>query len=67
MDPAEIGRFIELLQMIVREPNRHFHFSSEWKGTGGVGNIEFSIRSTEQEHNMHLTSRSYLPGERIDT
>ena len=65
IDSDEINRLIELLRMIQQDPNQHFHISSDWKGTGGVGNIEISLRWAEQEHNMHLTSRAYLPGERI--
>ncbi len=63
IDPAEIDHLIELLQMLKASPDQHSHISSDYKGTGGVGDIEISIRGENQQHNMHLSSRALIPGE----
>ena len=65
IDSDEIDRLIELLKMIKGDPDEHFHLSSDYKGTGGVGDIEISMRDKSQKHNMHLSSRPLKPGEDI--
>ena len=67
IDPDEIDRLIELLKMIKEDPDQHFHISSDYKGTGGVGDIEISIRSENEKHNMNLSGRASAPGENINT
>ena len=65
IDSDEVDRLIELLEMIKEDSDQHFHISSDYKGTGGVGDIEISIRGKGQKHNMHLSSRALKPGEDI--
>lgn len=64
--PAEINRLIDLLRMLERDPDQHFHISSDYKGSGGIGDIQIAVLPKEGESNMHLTSRVYAPGEIID-
>ncbi|MCC6140397.1 MAG: hypothetical protein IT389_07255 [Nitrospira sp.] len=66
IDPDEINRFIELLKMIRENPEQHFHVSSDYKGTGGVGDIEVFIRGENEEHNMSLSGRALAPGETLN-
>jgi hypothetical protein len=64
--PDEISQLISRLTMLERESDQHFHISSEYKGAGGVGDIQIAVLPKEGEHNMHLTSRVYAPGETIE-
>lgn len=66
IDHAEIDHFIELLKMIKEDPEQHFHIASDYKGTGGVGDIEIFIRSENEKHNMNLSGRSLAPGDDIN-
>ena len=66
IDPSEIDRLIELLVMIKNDPEQHFHSSSDYRGAGGVGDIEFSIRGESESHNMSLSGRARAPGEEIE-
>jgi hypothetical protein len=61
----EVGRLIELLQMIKNDPEQHFHISSDYRGSGGMGDIEISIKTPEQIHNMSLSGRALAPGKEI--
>lgn len=63
----EIARLIELLQMIDADPEQHFHISSDYKGSGGIGNIEVYVSTAEQEGNMRLSGRALSPGEKIES
>jgi hypothetical protein len=62
----ELNRFIELLRMLEREPDQHFHIFSDYKGADEIGSIRISFLPTGVESDMHLTSRSYAPGDIID-
>ncbi len=67
IDPDEVDRFIDLLKLIKEDSDQHFHISSDYKGVGGVGDIEIFIRSKSEEHNMTLSSHALAPGENINT
>ena len=62
----EIDRLIALLQMLKEEPDQHFHLSSDYKGSGGLGDIEVSIQSADQISNMESLGRALAPDEDID-
>lgn len=64
--PQEIDRLIKLLTMIKNDPEQHFHISSEYTGTGGIGDIEVSVTSENEEQNMKLSGRALGPGEEIE-
>jgi len=66
IDPDEIDHFIELLKTLKEDPDQHFHISSDYKGIGGVGDIEIFIRSENEIHNMNLSGRALAPGENIN-
>jgi hypothetical protein len=61
----EIERLIELLQMLKTDPEQHFHISSDYKGNGGVGDIEIYVKTSEQKHNMSLSGQALGAGEEI--
>ena len=65
IDLNEIDRLIESLNSIKNDPDQHFHISSDYKGTGGVGDIEISLRNPKQPHNMTLSGRALSPGESL--
>lgn len=62
IDPDEIDHFIELLKMIKEDPEQHFHICSDYRGPGGIGNIEIFIRSEDEKHNMNLSGRALGSG-----
>jgi len=66
LDPDEIDHFIELLKSIKDEPDQHFQISSDYKGIGGIGDIEIAIRSEMEKHNMSLSGRALAPGENFN-
>lgn len=65
IDPDEIDDFIELLTLIKQDHDQHFHISSDYKGKGGIGDIEIFIRTEDQEHNMSFSGRAMGSGEEI--
>lgn len=65
LDLNEIDCLVDLLKMIKDDPDQHFHISSDYKETGGIGDITFFIKAEEQKHNMSLSGRALAPGENI--
>jgi len=63
--PAEIDELISLLQMIKNDPDQHFHISSEYKGKGGVGDIEVYINDGRKPNNMFFFGKALGPGDEI--
>ena len=63
---GEIDRVIELLRMLKGEPDQHFHFSSDYKAAGGLGDIAVFIQADEQASNMEPLGKALAPGEHID-
>ncbi len=61
----EIDRVISLLQMLKDEPDQHFHLSSDYKGTGGVGDIEVSVQAADEPSNMMSMGKALAPGSTI--
>jgi hypothetical protein len=43
IDRDEIDHFVELLKILKEYPDQHFHISSDYKGTGGVGCVPPTI------------------------
>ncbi len=66
LEPKEIDSLIELLQMIKKDPEQHFHLSSKYEGDGGVGDIEIYIKEEKQKNNMGLLGKALGPGEEIE-
>jgi len=62
----EIDPLIALLTMLKNDPDQHFHISSDYKESEGVGDIEIYVQSTDEESNMILLGRAIAPGSEID-
>ena len=57
----EIDRVIALLQMLKEEPEQHFHLSSDYKESGGLGDLEISVQSPYQPSNMMSFGKALAP------
>jgi hypothetical protein len=62
---SEIDALIASLMMIRDDPEQHFHLSSDYKASGGIGDIEISVLPEGSPHNLFLGSRALGPGETI--
>ncbi len=58
----EIDQVISRLQMLKKEPDQHFHISSDGKGPGGVGDIEIFVQAADEPSNMMTMSKAIAPG-----
>jgi hypothetical protein len=65
MSPEEIEGLIVLLQDLLADPDQHFHISSEYEGTSGLGDILLSVKTPEEPDDIYIFSKSMLPGEEI--
>lgn len=61
----EIDRLITLLQELKADPEQHFHISSDYKDSGGLGDIEVFIKSDTEPNNLFLSSVALEPGDEI--
>jgi hypothetical protein len=61
----EIDRLISLLQELKADPEQHFHISSDYKGIGGVGDIEVFVKPDDAPDNLFLSSPALQPGDEI--
>lgn len=62
---ADVDRLIALLQLIKADPDQHFHATSNFVGTGGIGQITFQIQQPEETDNLSLGGRAMGEGESI--
>lgn len=65
ISPPEIDRLITLLQELKADPEQHFHISSDYKDSGGLGDIEVFIKSDIEPNNLFLSSIALEPGDEI--
>jgi hypothetical protein len=65
LSSKDIDRLIGLLQMIKADPDQHFHATSDFVGTGGIGKVTFYIQQPEEADNLSLGGRALGPGEEI--
>ncbi|HNC23473.1 MAG TPA: hypothetical protein PLU52_04640 [Opitutaceae bacterium] len=65
LKPDEIDQVISLLQLLKRDPDQHFHLSSDGKGAGGVGDIEVSVQAPSKPSNMITMGEAIPPGGNI--
>ena len=63
LSAAEIDHLIELLVELKADPSQHFHVSSDYRDSGGLGDIEISVLSPSEPHNMRLSSLALYPEE----
>jgi hypothetical protein len=61
----EIDQLIELLKMLKEDPDQHFHLSSDYKGTGGLGDVTVYVQSPKEVSNMETLGRALAPGEEV--
>ena len=62
----EIPRVISLLQMLQEDSDQHFHLTSDYKGSGGLGDIMVYVQPPDEISNMESTGKALAPGENID-
>jgi hypothetical protein len=62
----EIEPLIELLKMLKDDPDQHFHLSSDYKGSGGVGSITVYLQSPAEVGNMESVGKALAPGDEIE-
>jgi len=62
---AEIDHLIGLLQFIRDDPEQHFHITSDYQGSGGLGDIEICQMTRSLPHNMSISGLALGPGETI--
>ena len=63
----EIDRLIGSLQQLKTDPTQHFHISSNYEGTGGLGDIEVCVKQESEIDNVFLSSMALAPGHSIET
>lgn len=63
----EIDRLIDSLRQIKTDPSQHFHISSDYKGIGGLGDIEVYVREEDEKDNLFLSSLALGPGDVVKT
>jgi len=65
LSAADIDRLIALLQMIKADSDQHFHATSNFVGTGGIGRITFQIQQPDETDNLSLGGRAMGEDESI--
>ena len=64
----EIDVLIERLKMLKAEPDQHFHLSTTYEGSGGLGDIAVYVQDSSVRSNVEaIGSRAFAPGEAIPT
>ena len=62
----EIDVLIERLKMLKAEPDQHFHLSSTYEGSGGLGDITIYVQDLSEPSNMAaIGSKALAPGDTI--
>jgi hypothetical protein len=67
LSARDIDRLIRLLQLIKADPEQHFHASSDFIGTGGIGQITFCIQQPAEQDNLNLGGHALGAGDSVDT
>ena len=62
----EIDRLITLLEGLKSDPEQHFHLSSDYRGEGGLGDIEISGLPDDAPSNMSMSGMAIAPGSPFD-
>jgi hypothetical protein len=65
LSASDIDSLVSLLQMIKAKPDQHFHATSNFVGTGGIGQITFQIQQPNESGNLSLSGRAMGKGELI--
>nr|WP_199045037.1 hypothetical protein [Dyella sp. ASV24] len=67
LSASDIDRLIALLQMIKADPDQHFHATSNFVGSGGIGQITFQIQQPDETDNLSLGGLAIGEGASIRT
>jgi len=62
----DIPRVISLLQMLQEDSDQHFHLTSDYKGSGGLGDVMVYVQSPDEISNMESLGKALAPGGTID-
>nr|CAP48158.1 putative integron gene cassette protein [uncultured bacterium] len=58
----ELDHLIRMLEQLRKDPDQHFHVSSDYSGSGGLGDIEFYVAPEDATHNMRISGWALAPG-----
>lgn len=62
LSAEEIDKLIERLQLIKVDSDQHFHISSDYKGSGGLGEITFCRKNADLVDNFFISSQALAAG-----
>ncbi|MCP4675705.1 MAG: hypothetical protein GY854_09410 [Deltaproteobacteria bacterium] len=65
LSASEIEKLIANLKELLQDHDQHFHLTSTYEGSGGVGDIEIYLKDDTELDNMKVSSRAYAPGEEV--
>jgi len=65
LKPNEIDKMIELLTTLKHDHEQHFHITSNYKGEGGIGDIEIFVQDEKIKDSMHFLGEALPPGTEI--
>ena len=63
--PREIEHLIALLQGLLNDPDQHFHIGSDYKASGGLGDVELSVKDPTTPDNLFLSGLALAPDDPI--
>jgi hypothetical protein len=64
---AEIDSLTRSLELLKKDPDQHFHISSDYAGAGGIGDILICRKGDAEPDNMLIGSVALPPGTSIST
>jgi len=65
LSAAEVDRLIKLLTNLRKDPEQHFHISSDYSGTGGLGDIEVYVAEAGSTSNLQLSGLALASGSEL--
>ena len=60
---SDIDRLIVMLTNLRNEPEQHFHISSDYAASEGLGDIQVYVAESGILNNMHIGSKALAPGD----
>lgn len=66
LSPNEIEKLIRLLEAIHRDHEQHFHLSSDYSGSGGLGDVEIYVLPEGHASNMAISGTAIAPDDTIE-
>jgi len=62
---ADIDHLISQLTKLRGSPEQHFHITSDYSGSGGLGGIEICMAEAGAAHNLQIGSLALAPGSEL--